>query len=167
MPMRVSSASSVRKWVRRSWASSIATMLAICCSCVESNQPPSESAVVRICWSCGAAAATRRSISRKRSGSVSASSAALNCSSEKRSVTSSSRMNNARMALDSEVRLTDLSHGAGCACKIGPGQLREVLDRLPAQDDPALLVGSETCDDAGVYRISDELALVQTVDFFT
>jgi selenide,water dikinase len=71
------------------------------------------------------------------------------------------------MALDSQVRLTDLSHGAGCACKIGPGQLREVLDRLPAQSDPALLVGAETCDDAGVYRISDELALVQTIDFFT
>jgi selenide,water dikinase len=71
------------------------------------------------------------------------------------------------MALDAEVRLTDLSHGAGCACKIGPGQLREVLARLPEQGDPALLVGSETCDDAGVYRISDELALVQTVDFFT
>jgi selenide, water dikinase len=76
-------------------------------------------------------------------------------------------MNNAPMALDAPVRLTDLSHGAGCACKIGPGELREVLARLPAQSDPALLVGSDTCDDAGVYRISDELALVQTVDFFT
>ena len=71
------------------------------------------------------------------------------------------------MAVDARVRLTDLSHGAGCACKIGPGQLREVLAGLPAQDNPALLVGSETCDDAGVYRISEELALVQTVDFFT
>ena len=71
------------------------------------------------------------------------------------------------MTLDAPVRLTDLSHGAGCACKIGPAQLREVLARLPAQVNPALLVGSETCDDAGVYRISDELALVQTVDFFT
>ncbi len=70
------------------------------------------------------------------------------------------------MAVDAD-RLTDLSHGAGCACKIGPAQLRDVLARLPAQDDPALLVGSQTCDDAGVYRISDELALVQTVDFFT
>ncbi len=76
-------------------------------------------------------------------------------------------MNNAPMALEAPLRLTDLSHGAGCACKIGPGQLRAVLARLPAQVSPALLVGSETCDDAGVYRISDELALVQTVDFFT
>ncbi len=71
------------------------------------------------------------------------------------------------MALDTGLRLTDLSHGAGCACKIGPAQLREVLARLPARDDPALLVGVETCDDAGVYLINDELALVQTVDFFT
>ena len=71
------------------------------------------------------------------------------------------------MSLGASVRLTDLSHGAGCACKIGPGELRDVLARLPAQVNPALLVGSDTCDDAGVYRISDELALVQTVDFFT
>ena len=71
------------------------------------------------------------------------------------------------MALDARPRLTDLSHGAGCACKIGPGQLRDVLAQLPQQIDAALLVGSETCDDAGVYRISDDLALVQTVDFFT
>jgi selenide,water dikinase len=63
--------------------------------------------------------------------------------------------------------LTSLSHGAGCACKIGPGDLRALLAELPRGDDPALLVGSETADDAGVYRLSDELAIVQTVDFFT
>ena len=63
--------------------------------------------------------------------------------------------------------LTSLSHGAGCACKIGPGDLHALLDRLPRSSDPALLVGSETADDAGVYRLTDELALVQTVDFFT
>ena len=71
------------------------------------------------------------------------------------------------MAVDAKVRLTDLSHGAGCACKLGPGELHEVLAGLPAQDNPALLVGTETCDDAGVYRISGDVALVQTVDFFT
>jgi selenide,water dikinase len=70
-------------------------------------------------------------------------------------------------ALNAPVRLTSLSHGAGCACKIGPGDLQEILRDLPRSDDPALLVGSETADDAGVYRVSDELALVQTVDFFT
>src|SRR5687767_7042282 len=71
------------------------------------------------------------------------------------------------MALEARPRLTDLSHGAGCACKIGPAQLRDVLARLPPQVDAELLVGSDTCDDAGVYRVSEDLALVQTVDFFT
>jgi selenide,water dikinase len=65
------------------------------------------------------------------------------------------------------VPLTSLSHGAGCACKIGPADLHALLGELPRSADPALLVGSETADDAGVYRVSDELALVQTVDFFT
>jgi selenide, water dikinase len=69
--------------------------------------------------------------------------------------------------LATAVSLTSLSHGAGCACKIGPGDLRALLAELPRASDPALLVGSETADDAGVYRVSDELALVQTVDFFT
>jgi selenide, water dikinase len=63
--------------------------------------------------------------------------------------------------------LTSLSHGAGCACKIGPADLQELLARLPRSTDPELLVGAETADDAGVYRLTDELALVQTVDFFT
>ncbi|MGH2979096.1 MAG: selenide, water dikinase SelD, partial [Solirubrobacterales bacterium] len=71
------------------------------------------------------------------------------------------------MALEAPIRLTDLSHGAGCACKIGPGQLREVLATLPREVHADLLVGADTYDDAGVYRLSDELALVQTVDFFT
>jgi selenide, water dikinase len=66
------------------------------------------------------------------------------------------------------VRLTSLSHGAGCACKLGPGQLAEVLDELGAPlVPPEVLVGSETGDDAAVYRLSDEQALVATVDFFT
>jgi selenide, water dikinase len=65
------------------------------------------------------------------------------------------------------VRLTALSHGSGCACKIGPGELRRIVRELPASSDSALLVGIDTADDAGVYRINDELALVQSVDFFT
>jgi selenide,water dikinase len=64
-------------------------------------------------------------------------------------------------------RLTTLSHGSGCACKIGPAGLQEIVRALPRSADPALLVGFETADDAGVYRIDDELALVQSVDFFT
>lgn len=65
------------------------------------------------------------------------------------------------------VRLTQLSHGAGCACKLGPGELESLLEGLRAPDDPSLLVGPATRDDAAVYRISDELAIVQTADFFT
>src|SRR5215472_5989900 len=50
---------------------------------------------------------------------------------------------------------------------MGPGDLTQVLAPLPATNDPRLLVGRETFDDAGVFRLSDDLALVQTVDFFT
>jgi selenide,water dikinase len=57
---------------------------------------------------------------------------------------------------------------AGCAAKLEPAQLAEVLGSLPLQPrNPNLLVGYEDSDDAGVYRINDQLALVQTVDFFT
>jgi selenide,water dikinase len=65
------------------------------------------------------------------------------------------------------VKLTALSHGAGCACKIPPGALRPLLAELPRSADPALLVGHESADDAAVYRMSDDLAIVTTVDFFT
>jgi selenide, water dikinase len=64
-------------------------------------------------------------------------------------------------------RLTTLSHGAGCACKLPAADLHSLLAALPPVADPAVLVGSETADDAAVYRVSDELALVSTVDFFT
>ncbi len=65
------------------------------------------------------------------------------------------------------VRLTEFAHGAGCACKIGPGELRSLLGDSDGSADPRLLVGSETSDDAAVYRLTGELALVQTADFFT
>jgi selenide,water dikinase len=65
------------------------------------------------------------------------------------------------------IALTSFSHGAGCACKIGAAQLAEIRDALPSVVDPNLLVGLDPADDAAVYRLSDELALVQTVDFFT
>jgi selenide, water dikinase len=64
-------------------------------------------------------------------------------------------------------KLTELSHGAGCACKIGAAELRRIRAGLPTFSDPALLVGLDPADDAAVYRLSDELALVQTLDFFT
>ncbi len=65
------------------------------------------------------------------------------------------------------VRLTSLSHGGGCGCKIAPAMLRELLKNLPVGVvDPALLVGTETSDDAAVYRLNDEQAIVATTDFF-
>ncbi len=65
------------------------------------------------------------------------------------------------------VRLTQQVKAGGCASKLAPGTLQAVLGRLPRQNAPNLLVGFETSDDAGVYRLSETQALVQTVDFFT
>jgi len=67
----------------------------------------------------------------------------------------------------SEVRLTAEVAAGGCACKLGPADLRGVLSKLPAPVDPNVLVGTETADDAAVYRLSKGLALVSTLDFFT
>jgi selenide,water dikinase len=64
-------------------------------------------------------------------------------------------------------RLTALSHGAGCACKLPAAELRPLLAGLDLPGNGALLVGAETADDAAVVRISDDLALVSTADFFT
>ena len=65
------------------------------------------------------------------------------------------------------VRLTTTAKAAGCAAKLSPSILDNVLRRLPRQTDANVLVGFETSDDAAVYRLTDDLALVQTVDFFT
>src|SRR2546421_12514945 len=68
-----------------------------------------------------------------------------------------------------DVHLVRYSHGAGCGCKLGPTELSDVLASLQPQlpVDPALLVGSETGDDAAVYRLDEQTALVFTTDFFT
>jgi selenide, water dikinase len=67
----------------------------------------------------------------------------------------------------SEPRLTSLSHGGGCGCKIAPGVLSEILQGMSqAVLPPELLVGIETADDAAVYRLNDEQALIATTDFF-
>src|SRR5438128_3634876 len=67
----------------------------------------------------------------------------------------------------SAIRLTSLSHGGGCGCKIAPAALTEILAKVPRTFlDPALLVGIETSDDAAVYRLNDEQAVVATTDFF-
>jgi selenide,water dikinase len=68
------------------------------------------------------------------------------------------------------VRLTAFSHGAGCACKLSPDDLRTVLGLVRGFEpsaDPNLLVGFDTSDDAAVYRLRDDLAVVVTTDFFT
>jgi selenide,water dikinase len=64
------------------------------------------------------------------------------------------------------IRLTQTVKGAGCAAKLAPGDLDRALCGLDLPMDPNLLVGLDRADDAGVYRISEELALVQTIDFF-
>jgi selenide, water dikinase len=64
-------------------------------------------------------------------------------------------------------RLTSLSHGGGCGCKIAPGVLADLISRsAPSMPFPQLLVGAETSDDAAVYRLSDEQAVIATTDFF-
>jgi selenide,water dikinase len=67
----------------------------------------------------------------------------------------------------SAVRLTQQVKAGGCASKLAPGTLNDVLSRMPKQYNENLLVGFETSDDAGIYRINADQALVQTVDFFT
>jgi selenide,water dikinase len=71
------------------------------------------------------------------------------------------------MAVASALKLTAMAKAAGCAAKLNPAILESVLRKLPRQTNPNVLVGFETNDDAGVYLVNDELALVQTVDFFT
>jgi len=66
------------------------------------------------------------------------------------------------------IALTDMARGSGCGCKLAPGLLAAALAALPAPlDDPSILVGNGGLDDAAVYRLSDEQAVVATVDFFT
>ena len=67
----------------------------------------------------------------------------------------------------SAVRLTDFVRSAGCASKIGQKDLHQVLGMLPRIEDPRIIVGTATADDAGVFRLSDDTILVQTVDVFT
>jgi selenide, water dikinase len=66
------------------------------------------------------------------------------------------------------IRLTEFSHGGGCGCKIAPAVLSEILASAPIRGLPRdLLVGTETSDDAAVYRLNDSQALIATTDFFT
>ena len=68
--------------------------------------------------------------------------------------------------MENEVKLTKLAKCAGCGAKVGAGVLAQLLEGIQVHSDPNLLVGFDKSDDASVYRVTDELALVQTVDFF-
>ena len=69
--------------------------------------------------------------------------------------------------MDTAIRLTQMTAASGCAAKLGPGTLSDILKGLPNGSDPNLLVGFDTNDDACVYRITDKIAAIHTVDFFT
>ncbi len=68
--------------------------------------------------------------------------------------------------MENEVKLTKLAKCAGCGAKVGAGVLAQLLGDMKVRTDPNLLVGFDKSDDASVYKVTDELALVQTVDFF-
>src|SRR5678816_4137048 len=69
--------------------------------------------------------------------------------------------------MPAKVRLTSLAHGGGCGCKLAPAVLREIMSKMPAAAAfPNLMVGTETSDDAAVWRLNDTQALVATTDFF-
>jgi len=68
---------------------------------------------------------------------------------------------------DERIKLTQFTHGLGCACKMQPADLENVLKKLPVITDPNVLVGNASGDDAAVYLINQEQAVVQTLDFFT
>ena len=68
--------------------------------------------------------------------------------------------------MESEARLTRLASCAGCGAKVGAGTLSQLLQDFKTRTDPRLIVGFDKSDDASVYIVNDETALIQTVDFF-
>jgi len=66
-----------------------------------------------------------------------------------------------------EIRLTQYTQGMGCACKLRPQELERILRDIPVATDPDILIDTRNSDDAAVYRVSDDTAIVQTLDFFT
>src|ERR1700742_238883 len=111
----------------------------------------------------GAFSATMRWASSSCSGSVSACTAASTSASvyARRPATDGHHTN------AMPVPLTSLSHGAGCGCKLSAADLRPIVAGLPRPTDPRVLVAADTSDDAGVVQLTDDLAIVQTADFFT
>jgi cysteine desulfurase len=74
---------------------------------------------------------------------------------------------NNRIMTENQIKLTQFTHGLGCACKIGPDNLEKILNRLPFLADPNILIDARNSDDAAVYKINKDTAIIQTVDFFT
>ena len=68
--------------------------------------------------------------------------------------------------MENEVKLTKLASCAGCGAKVGAGTLCNLLEGFQTHYDERLLVGYDKSDDASVYQVSEELAIVQTTDFF-
>jgi selenium donor protein len=79
-----------------------------------------------------------------------------------------SPQNDAKQQVSGEkIKLTQFTHGLGCACKMQPADLENILKKLPVTTDPKVLVGNASGDDAAVYLVNVEQAIVQTLDFFT
>ena len=68
--------------------------------------------------------------------------------------------------MSEDIKLTKLASCAGCGAKVGAGTLSRLLQDLPVQKDERLLVGFDKSDDAAVYKINDDTAIIQTIDFF-
>lgn len=84
----------------------------------------------------------------------------------KQSVSGGFHFGGVGLAKSKELRLTETVRCAGCAAKIGPGDLKQVLTDLPLFSDPKVLRGMESLDNAGVYQLTDDMAIIQSVDFF-
>jgi len=67
----------------------------------------------------------------------------------------------------SGIRLTHYTQGMGCACKLRPQELEKILREIPVAEDPNILIDTRNSDDAAVYKVSQDTAIVQTLDFFT
>src|SRR4051794_4631938 len=163
MLTRVSSASSVRTASRRSSMSALPADSSTCCWWAAPNQSASSSAWLRMRWSAGAYSATIRWASSNRSGSASACTAASTSASVYARRAPTGQPSYERVT----VPLTSLSHGAGCGCKLSAADLRPIVAGLPRPTDPRVLVDASTADDAAVVQLTDDLAIVQTADFFT
>ena len=68
--------------------------------------------------------------------------------------------------MQGDIKMSKLAACGGCGAKVGAGMLSQILQGIPTVKDENLLVGYDTSDDAAVYKVSDDLAIVQTLDFF-